>query len=335
MSEIIKYESNVNGGVTVILPDSKTACDIGMGYFTSEIDNLANMPQDQTMNTSTINVRGDSKSKGKKLKVKTLLRRWKEYMKSYNKCVDDLRKGSDYQKQSIKKLADEIVEHALLIDPSLSNTQGGWQTAENGPIADSSLVASGVPNPCFKRRYDGEQAQDGSGDGAYRIVLCTDVAYWGNSSDNSAYIMALVTILQNFGPVEVWIQQGWLAKDGEYYGGVTSGTTLFKLDADGGIDPTQLAFWCGNRNADHLFSHAVNDQIGRTSKQVSTKAEIPCDLFLSGTWMMMYGLETPKKKPTKEEQDKWYETAKNKQERLQMFSDYLIDTVKGILYEDN
>ena len=336
MNDTIEYDSKINSGVTVILPNTKVACELGQTHYSREVNNLKEADPNDKVTVTTSSARGGGK-KTKEMKISTLMKKWKEQLKLYDGCVNDLQKGVEADKNYIKKLADEIVDYALMIDPSLSNTEGGWQTAENGPIADSSLVASGVPNPCFKRRHDGEEAKDGAGDGAYRVVICTDKPYWGQVNDNSAYITALVTILQNFGPVEIWIQQGWLHPKGDV-NDIRSGVTLFKLDADGGIDPTQLAFWTGHRFKDAVFSHAVNSEIGRTQSAVSTVSEIPCDVFLYGTWMKMYGIDEGKERPTNEEANKWHKTAgpSTKQERLQMFSEYLIDTVKGILYsEDN
>jgi hypothetical protein len=65
--------------------------------------------------------------------------------------------------------------------------------------------------------------------------------------------------LQRFGPVELWIQQGWLGKEDN------DGVTLFKLDFSQGFQPTQLAFWCGHELKDTSFSFEINMALGRAT----------------------------------------------------------------------
>ena len=99
------------------------------------------------------------------------------------------------------------------------------------------------------------------------------LASWAHSS----------LVLQQFAPVEIWIQQAWIGN------GDDDGVSLFKLDFNGNFDPTQLSFWCGSEYKDIPFSNFVNRSIGRESSNAK-HPELPCDLYLRGDWMTRHGI---------------------------------------------
>jgi hypothetical protein len=146
------------------------------------------------------------------------------------------------------------------------------------------LLAAGEERCCIQRKDEGEAVKGGEGGGAYRLIINTDVSWWGQPNDNAAMVGALAVILQQFRPVEIWIQQGWLGCH-EW-----DGITLFKLDFTGAFDPTALAFWIGHGDKDSVFSYFINMELGRENTSTSTIAEIPADLMLRGDWMTVYGI---------------------------------------------
>ena len=319
--EVITYPSTVNGGTTVILPSSRAACDMGQKKWDKEHEKMKgkDMKEKVQILTSYLTNRETTKTKKKTIQLGTWYKEIKATEKRFKACCDATLKGDPAMNEQVKDFSDQLVDLALMLEPSLSSNEGGWQTSDQGPIADPALIGSGAPNPCFRRRYDGDKAKDGAGDGAYRIVICTDQPWFGNRVDNASIVLALITLLRKWRPVELWIQQGWVNNEGKTNGN-SSGVTLFKLDCDGGVSPTQLLFWTSHPSKDSRFSRDVNESIGRTSKAVSNKSEVPSDLFLMGAWMKLYGI------------DESTIGMLPKEERMAKFGQYLVDTVKSVAY---
>ena len=321
MNEVITYPSTVNGGTTIVLPSSKVACQVGQAKYDkyheeAETADLKQKVQVTTSRISTTNRKAIS-TRSKTVTLKHYYKMLFEQEDRYKNCCQAVMQGNPFDdsiKEEVKQFADHLVEVAMMIEPGLSNNEGGWGQSEQGPIADPALIGSGAANPCFQRRHDGEESRDGEGDGAYRIIICTDQPWFGNKIDNAGVVLALIAILQQFRPVELWIQQGWLGH------GDANGVTLFKLECEGGVDPTQLIFWTSNPEKDSRFSRDINDEMGRDAEAISHKAEMPCDLFLMGAWMKLYGIE----------QGQLGEDTK--EQRLKKFGQYIVDTTKSIAY---
>ena len=127
--------------------------------------------------------------------------------------------------------------------------------------------------------------KEGAGQGAYRLLINTDVSWWGNPVDNDAIVGSIIMLLQRFAPVEIWIQQGWLGCC------ETDGVTLFKLDFTSAFNPTQLSFWINHKGKDIPFSHQINAVLGRQNTRTSITAAIDCDLMLRGDWMRTVGID--------------------------------------------
>jgi len=323
-NDVITYPSTVNGGTTVILPSSRVACEIGQEKYNKYHKEAETADMKSKVRVTTAYLGQARKATSTRSKTVTLKHYYKmlfEQEDSYKDCCQAVMQGNpvdDGVREEVKQFADHLVDVAMLIDPGLANNEAGWGQSEQGPIADPALIGSGAANPCFQRRQDGEESRDGEGNGAYRIIICTDQPWFGNKVDNAGIVLALVTILQQFRPVELWIQQGWLGHPNDQYHGVT----LFKLECEGGIDPTQLIFWTSHPEKDRRFSRDINGEIGREAEAVSNKAEMPCDLFLMGAWMKLYGIE----------QGRFGEDTK--EEKLKKFGQYIVDTVKSVIYGD-
>ena len=214
-----------------------------------------------------------------------LTEQYKRMLARYKECATAITKGDPEFKEDVSKIMDELRDLALEIAPTLCSNYAGFNRADEGVDVSPDLLAAGEELCCFKRKQGAGDVKQGQGDGAYRIILSTDVEWFGSPKDNAALVGALVVLLQQFKPVEVWVQQGWL---GQSWG---DGVTLFKLDFAGAFDPTQLAFWCGNRDKDSIFSYFVNRGLGRHETHSATTAELDCDIFLRGDWLKVMGID--------------------------------------------
>jgi len=185
--------------------------------------------------------------------------------------------------------AEERIETLLgMVDdlvPSFSQSKQGYTREENGITTTADLILSGEEKCCFNRKSSEElEVKRGTGDGAYRILINTDVAWWGNADDNLYVIGALIVLMQRYAPVEVWIQQGWLGSS------ENDGVTLFKLNYESSIDLTNLHFWIASQYKDFPFSWAVNKSLGRNDTRTSIVSEIECDLMIRGDWFRTFDL---------------------------------------------
>ena len=204
---------------------------------------------------------------------------------SLEQCYEAIEKGDPSIKEESDNLIESLVDVIDNINPTFAKAKQGFERTEEGLFTTTDLVATGEENSFLKRKDSELEIVPGAGDGAYRIFINTDVSWNGKTTDNAAVVGAIVTILQRFAPVEIWIQQGWIGSDPE------DGVTLFKLDFLNGIDVTQLAFWIGHRGKDYPFSWHINKCLGRRHALTSIKAELPCDLMLRGDWMRHAGIK--------------------------------------------
>lgn len=199
----------------------------------------------------------------------------------WNQCKDAITKGD----LNFKKLVDDIVENLLGtvddIHPIFAQQKQGYERTdgESGVATNPELLMQGEELCAFKQKFSAEKKlKQGAGEGAYRILINTDVSWRGRPEDNCGLVAALILLLQRYAPVEVWIQQGWLGSN------PTDGVTLFKLDYTACADITSLAFWITHRWKDSVFSFLVNRALNRKDYATSGVAEIECDLMLRGDW---------------------------------------------------
>lgn len=274
-----------NGGTTIVLDSVQDATASGQAYINGVIERLMKYPD------AKIKIRyhqRDGKVKTKEKTCRTYVKEEEEGKKQFEEACSALLSCDESLRALINQTLEELRDSALDIEPMLAVGYSGYERSEDGFTAAPELVASGEERPCFQRRRASNEVARRDGDGAYRIIINTDVAWWGNPEDNAAVMGALVTILQQHGPVEVWIQQGWLGKPGKMEEG--DGVTLFKLDFTGSFEATQLTFWLNHKFKDVPYSSFVNRGLGRRNAMTSQFAEIPCDLYLRGDWMTLAGL---------------------------------------------
>lgn len=317
-----KYPSQTtNGGTTIILDNLQAAVRLGQ----TEVDELVSSwskrdPKDKVKVRRIERDRDVASAvahKGTTMNASTLLESYKRWQKNYTDCGVAITKGDPELDQAISEMAEELHDLALDLAPSLRANYAGFQRSDDGVTASPELLAAGEEMCCFRRKEGSDGVKQGAGEGAYRIIINTDVSWWGQPTDNAALIGALVVLLQQFKPVEVWIQQGWLRG-----GSGDDGVTLFKLDFTGAFDPTALAFWAGHPGKDQTFSYAINCALGRQGSGTSTVAEIPCDLYLRGDWLKLLGIEQHKL------------CSMLHTDKLDLFSKWIADTACKIVFTE-
>lgn len=206
----------------------------------------------------------------------------------FEACATAISKGDTDFKNKCNDIIDDIIDLIDAIKPVFSlNRQGIKFEEEGGFTVAPELAAMGDPKCMVSDKKHNEELEVRKGiggEGAYRIIINTDVSWWGKPEDNCALVGALILLLQRFATVEVWIQQGWLGSS------ITDGVTLFKLDFSMASDITTLAFWITNPGKDVPFSMAVNKGLGRESTATSCAAELEADLMVRGDWQRVYKL---------------------------------------------
>jgi hypothetical protein len=267
----------------VILDSLEEAIEIGRSHLASMTACYADQPADLEVITKTI-----ARDKPPVEDVQTV-GKYRDNLKcrtsAFNRSVEALLKGDPGSKGEIIRKSEELIDLVTDIEPSLVLSHRGFERAEEGAVPDANLIAAGEDRAFFRQRQSDEgHGTAGRRGRGYRVILSTDVAWFGRTEDNAALVGSLIYLLQQFGPVELWIQQGWLGP------GPEDGVTLLKLDFSQGFDPTQLAFWCGHPLKDASFAFDVNMGLGRRGGTTAKTAEIPADLYLRGDWMKVYGV---------------------------------------------
>lgn len=287
LPELVHWRSQTaNGGRTTIIPSTTEAVALGASFIESMKEKLAAW-SGQGVEKVEVEVfyRHNGKTRTKKQSFNKYTKKWEEDFGNYELAAKEITQGNPYTKREIAVLATRLMHLALDLQPSIASAYQGFERWEDGDEVLLDLLRAGDDRP-FLRRKRGELApKPGKGDGAYRILLNTDVAWWGTPVMNAGVMGALVLLLQQFAPVEIWIQQGWLGQDED------DGVSLFKLDFTGSFDATQLSFWCGSPYKDSPFSYFVSRALGRQNRKTSVHPELPCDLFLRGDWMTLYGVD--------------------------------------------
>jgi hypothetical protein len=286
MSNLIHWPSKTsNGGRTTVIPSTAEAVKLGFNYVQTIRDNLVNLKKSgcQKVKVKT-RYRDSDKIKTKTISLNTHELNWENNISRYETAVQEITLGNPESKHLISELATKLMQLALELQPSIASAYCGFERWEDGEEVLLDLLRDGDDRPFLRRKRGDVEPKSGKGDGAYRIILNTDVAWWGKPVMNAGVMGALVLVLQQFAPVEVWIQQGWLGN------GDDDGVSLFKLEFNGNFDPTQLSFWCGSEYKDIPFSNFVNRSIGRESSGTAKHPELPCDLYLRGDWMTRHGI---------------------------------------------
>jgi hypothetical protein len=257
-----KYKSpTANKGTTIILPSVAEAIHWGREYY---------------------------KNPDKKFEDSFWYSPNEKNKKEFEACVAAITQGNQGFKNQCEEIIDDVIDLIDSIKPIFSMNRSGIKFEEDaGHTISPELAAMGDPKCLISDKKHNEELEvrkGTSGEGAYRIIINTDVSWWGKPEDNCALVGALIIVLQRFATVEVWIQQGWLGPNEE------DGVTLFKLDYTTAADITALVFWISHRGKDIPFSMAVNRGLGRKSTATSCRAEIEADIMLRGDWQNKVGL---------------------------------------------
>jgi hypothetical protein len=277
------YSPTANGGKTIVLESLSEAVALARDSLAQEIrKNARREPQSKL---KVVGFPRDEKRFEDVITNEAYGLRLQDRFTEFEECVKSISLGNPNLNQTINDTVDSLSDLVCEIEPSLRGSYDSFERSDDGIEVSADLLAAGDDMPFFRRRLS--QNADGSSSSraeGYRIVLSTDTAWFGKPEDNAAVISALILCLQRFGPVELWIQQGWLGA------GSGDGVTLFKLDFKSSFDPSQIIFWCADRLKDTCFSFEVNMGLGRHSGKTAKHPEIPADLFLRGDWMRTFGV---------------------------------------------
>ena len=222
----------------------------------------------------------------------------------------------------ITALSDRLADAVRELQPTLNATPRHYR-AEMGDIWDAGLIAEGDERPCFAPRYDGPEPAKGQGNGAYRILINTDTSFGRSDSENLATTLCLCNVLAHFGPVEIWVQQGWLSTGNTNPASRSSGVTCFRVGELGSINPSALAFWLGSPYRDSVFSYVISRKLGRSSSGCSQSPAVPCDWFSSNA--------TGAKQPSANSAIANPNSPDGKAE-LAALAAYLVQVCEGIIY---
>jgi hypothetical protein len=121
--------------------------------------------------------------------------------------------------------SDALIDAAVIEDPRLAR-RVQWVRSEDGIFADAGLVSMGDDSPCYQMAKNALKDIPASGE-PINICICTD----SNEPTSLAAFIAVVRIVQQFRPVNVWWQGSWLADDGRDVGYVFH-TPLITNDMD-------------------------------------------------------------------------------------------------------
>jgi hypothetical protein len=284
--DLVHWSSKtVNGGRTTIIPSTAAAVKLGCNYVETIRERIGKLKKagHQKIQVTT-HYRDSNKTKTKTISISSHELEWEENIGKYESAVKEITLGNPDTKHHISELATKLMQMALELQPSIASAYCGFERWEDGDEVLMDLLCEGDDRPFLRRKRGEIEPRQGQGEGAYRIIINTDVAWLGKPEMNAGVMGGLVLVLQQFAPVEIWIQQGWLGN------GNDDGVSLFKLEFNGSFDPTQLSFWCGSKYKDIPFSNFINRSIGRESSGTAKHPELPCDLYLRGDWMMRHGI---------------------------------------------
>jgi hypothetical protein len=315
LPELVHWPSKTkNGGRTTIIGSTADAVALGRNYVQTRRDDLIEMRNKGVAKVHVrVRYRDSGKTKSKTVSISHHENDWEKRFDEYELAAREITLGNPAIKHQISELATLLMHMALEVAPSIASAYCGFERWEEGDEVLPDLLREGDDRPFLRRKRGEQEAKGGKGEGAYRIIINTDVAWWGTPEMNAGVMGALVLVLQQFAPVEIWIQQGWLGSQAD------DGVSLFKLDFNGSFDPTQLSFWTGSAFKDIPFSNFINKSIGRESNNTAVHAELPCDLYLRGDWMTKSGIQHGFKHLPKTEQQT-------------LAAKWIAETCNGILY---
>jgi hypothetical protein len=273
----------VNRGKTIILESISEAIEIGRKYIAEAICENEALPPSFLFDVNEIG--RDKEKEIRKTTAKAFSIELNKRFERFEMCVNLISAGNPALNEALMETAESLVDLVRDIEPKLRGSYAGFVRGEEGIAVSADLVAAGDEQPFFRHQRSQEGDASSGRSESYRIILSTDTSWFGSPEDNAVVVAALILCLQQFGPVELWIQQGWLGENGG------DGVTLTKLDYSSSFEPAQIAFWCGDDLKDTSFSFEINMALGRRSGGTAKYAEIPADLFLRGDWMKFYGID--------------------------------------------
>jgi len=193
----------------------------------------------------------------------------------FQQAVSEITRPDPALVKEIRDKAEEWASAAIDSEPMLSNNKEWNNTEFSAENWDAGKIAMGDDKPCIEKIANLD-LNEGVAGGAYRIIISTDVTWACSPEDAAAAIGAMVLVLQETAPVEVWVQQGWWSTTTSEFDGVT----LFPITSGNEIDAGALAFWCGSVHKDRNFSYWVNRHLGRVGTLTVLEPALETNLFM-------------------------------------------------------
>ena len=142
--------------------------------------------------------------------------------------------------------SERLIDDAIASDPRLSK-KAQWLRRDEGEHCDSALLAEGDDQPFYKRIRNVVNDETKAGE-PFRVVVSTDDNKVPEGT--AAAFIATVRIVQQFVPVEVWLQGAWLTDDR------CKGFVFHVPLVQGDMDFSRLEFCISDSQRD-MFSYMV------------------------------------------------------------------------------
>lgn len=152
-----------------------------------------------------------------------------KYQAIYNRML-----GGDMTLHSILDAAEKLIDGAVLEDPRLVR-RSGWVMSEEGLDIDAASFANGDERSFIDRKK--MRLADRATLEPVRIVVSTDSREI--KPENAAAFIAAAKIAEQFRPLEIWWQGGWLFEKGPEQG---FGHIFHVPLVSGDLDFTRLQF---------------------------------------------------------------------------------------------
>ena len=174
------FNSDVNGGVTIVLESVAQAIEAGRSYHDNRIAEYQGLDPKTKFKVRMVKNPRTGQSKSSVMNLNTLIEKIQARLNCFNTVAKVVECGDASTRKAVNELADRLVDIVLELQPHIAQKFDGFERAEDGITAAVELVAIGDDRPCFRRKRGGEP-KPGAGDGAYRVIINTDVAWWASA----------------------------------------------------------------------------------------------------------------------------------------------------------
>lgn len=126
---------------------------------------------------------------------------------TYEILMESIKPNESVLQQAFDR-SEQFIAEAIEYDQRLA-ARARWLRREEGEAVCPALLAQGDDSPFFKRAKT--DVRESNGGDAIRVVVSTDANEV--QPESAAAFIAAVRLAQQFHPIEVWWQGGWLSAD--------------------------------------------------------------------------------------------------------------------------